>query len=179
MQTVDSVALIDQFAHSGGAVGTVDAPYGLRADGTPRAKPGRRPGQKNGQAAPQVSGVAPVPAPAAPRVRSKAEVKAHEASSAEIARAMFSMFAMGMTGLVGEEWMPESQQEADGVRAALAAYIEAKGEGKVSPEMMLAMVMAGYSLNRFKHENTRGKFSRAWSKISGWIKTGYKTFFTR
>lgn len=151
----------------------VDAPYGVRADGTPRAKPGRKKGQVSAAAAGTVAGSAS----SAPRVRSKSEVKAHEASSQEIARAMFATFALGMSGLVGPEWEPQSQQEADGMRAALAAYIEAKGEGKVSPETMLLMVVAGYSLSRFGHENTRSKFGRVWDKLAGFAKRAYGAFF--
>lgn len=175
---VDSVALLNEITSGNPAVvGTVDAPYGLRADGSARKKPGRRPGQKNGQAAPVSTGA--TVAPAAPRVRSKAEVKAHETASAEVARAVFATSVGAAVSLIGEEWAPGSQQEADGMRAAIAAYIEAKGEGKLSPEAMLALCILGYSAARLEHENTRHKLGMFAGKIWRGLKTAYTALFAR
>lgn len=176
-----SVALLDEITQGAApVVGTIAAPYGLRADGTPRAKPGRRLGQKTGMSAAAVSASSPgTAAAAAPRVRSKAEAKAHEAASTEVARAVFAVSVGTAVSLIGEEWAPSSQQEADGMRAAIAAYIEAKGEGKLSPEAMLALCVLGYSAARLEHENTRRKLGGFVGKLWGWTKTAYKALFTR
>jgi hypothetical protein len=80
-----------------------------------------------------------------------------------------------MRELVGPEWDFTSQDEADGMRIALAAFIEAKGGGEMSPEIALILVTCGYAAPRFQHENTRTKvggfFASAWN--------GFKALFSR
>lgn len=172
---LSSVDLIGAFAQTNNTSGAIDAPYGLRADGSPRRKPGR----PRKTAAPVVSrGAAQEVAPAVsrPKVRSKAEVKAHQVSSAEISRALFAMYCTTMAKLIGDEWMPHSQDEADGMRASIAAYVESKGEGRLSPEVMLAINLGVYSAARLEHENTRNKLGAFFGKMWGWAKTAYKAF---
>lgn len=155
--------------------GDLDAPWGRKADGTPKAKPGRRP--KDAPAADAAPGAPAAPAPR--RARTKLEAKASEVSSQQIARVLFASFATGMSNLVGPEWNPESQEEADGMRAAIAAYVDAKSEGKLSPEMMLALALAGYTVSRLAHENTQSKFGALFGKMWSAAKSGFKAIFAR
>lgn len=147
----------------------------LNRDGTVRKKPGRKPGQKN--AVPNASDTsAPAGAtlsPAAPK--SPQEKKAVRLGCDQTARAILGTTVGAMRELVGPEWDFTSQEEADGMRIALAAFIEAKGGGEMSPEIALILVTCGYAGPRFAHENTRAKvggfFASAWN--------GFKALFSR
>jgi hypothetical protein len=80
-----------------------------------------------------------------------------------------------MIALVGPEWDFQNQAEADGMKAAVSAYIEAKGDGQLTPEAMLLLVVAGYALPRAAHENTRSKLEGFFSGL--W--NGLKSIFRR
>lgn len=146
-------------------------PVILNRDGTVRKKPGRKPGQKS--AAPvQASGdpgEAVTLSPTAPK--SPQEKKAVRLGCDQTARAVLGTVVGAMRELVGPEWDFQSQEEADGMRVAVAAYIEAKGGGEMSPELALVLVTSGYAFPRFAHENTRAKiggfFKSAWNAIKG------------
>jgi len=148
--------------------GTASAPYGYRADGQPRKKPGRP--SKNGTA--QAPHKATIP-------RTKQQDKAVTVSSAELARATFALFARITSAAIGPEWEPQSMEEADGMRAALTAYIESKGDRDIPPGLMLAFVFAGYSASRLEHDNTRRKLFGGMKGFSGMIKNAYKRLFSR
>lgn len=115
----------------------------------------------------------PVVAPA-PTSKTPAERKAQTAASAEVARAVVGTTVGAMIALVGPEWDFESQQESDGVKGAVAAYIDAKGDGKVTPETMLLLVVAGYALPRTAHQNTRDKLGAFFGGLWSSLKTGVK-----
>lgn len=161
---VTLAALVDNgLAHS--------EPVILNKDGTVRKKPGRKPGQKSAPAA-ALSSDDPAPAtlsPAAPK--SAQEKKAVRLGCDQTARAILGTTVGAMRELVGPEWDFQSQEEADGMRIALAAFIEAKGGGEMSPELALLLVTCGYAGPRFAHENTRSKFGAffggAWNAIKG------------
>jgi hypothetical protein len=145
----------------------------LNRDGTVRKKPGRKPGQKNATPA---TGADPEPATLSSATpKTPQEKKAVRLGCDQTARAILGTTVGAMRELVGPEWDFTSQEEADGMRIALAAYIEAKGGGEMSPELALVLVSCGYVGPRFAHENTRTKvggfFRKAWD--------GFKSLFSR
>lgn len=138
----------------------------LNRDGSIRKKPGRKPGQKYGTS--ETTSAPSSEAPAAPK--SPQEKKAVRLGCDQTARAVLNMVVGGMRELVGPEWDFQSQEEADGMRIAVAAYIESKGGGEMSPELALFLVTTGYAAPRFKEPNTREKFGAffgtAWKAIT-------------
>jgi len=148
----------------------------LKLDGTPRKKPGRKPGQKTGAPPPLEFGDSQTAAVSAPQkvAASPAQKRANRAASEQIATQTLHLAIGSMAAFVGPEWQCENQEEADGLKAALTAYIEVKGDGELSPEAMLALVFAGYAMPRFSHPNTREKiggfFGKCWKAITGVFK---------
>lgn len=146
----------------------------LGANGQPKKKPGRKPGQKSAVFTPAPGEVTGATVTTGSGPKSPAERKAQRVASEELARAVLSTAVGTMVTLVGPEWDFQSQAEADGMKAATAAYIEAKGDGQISPEAMLLLVTLGYALPRAAHENTRTKFgaffSGAWNAFKSLFK---------
>lgn len=121
-----------------------------------KRKPGRP--RKNKEMAP-----AQDKEPAQPK--SPAEKKSVRLGCDQTARAILCTVVGGLRELVGPEWDFADQAEADGMRIALGAYLEAKGGGEMSPEIALILMTCGYAGPRFAHENTRSKFSAFFGKI--------------
>jgi hypothetical protein len=140
----------------------------LNKDGTIRKKPGRKPGQKTGMAASEIpNGEGAQTATLSPtKPKTPQEKKSVRLGCDQTARAILGTTVGAMRELVGPEWDFSSQEEADGMRIALAAFIEAKGGGEMSPELALLLVTCGYAGPRFAHENTR-------AKIGGFFKSCY------
>jgi hypothetical protein len=136
----------------------------MSADGvTPRKKPGR----KKGQTASSI-GTSPNVAKAP---KTAAEKKAMAVSSEQIARHLINTTTSSLAAMIGDEWHFQSQEEADGMRSAVTAYIEAKGDAAFTPDSMMAIVLAGYAMPRFGVENTRSKFKRFFGSIAFWRKS--------
>ena len=145
----------------------------LKADGTPKKRPGRP--RKNPTAdvpreTATVQNNAPVQATATPAAK-RAVAKTVKISTHETARAILGLSVGAAVSFIGPEWDFQSQEEADGMKTALAAYLEAKGDGEMSPETALLLVVSGYALSRLKHENTRTKLSRVFGNAWGWVKS--------
>ena len=142
----------------------------LTSTGEFRRKPGRKLGQKNGEKAAPASG-APTP-----KKRTPLEKKSEEMSAEGAAIVLCGFATQTMSKLIGPEWDFQSQQEADAVRGALAAYIRSKGDSfDLPPGVMLTLVLTTYAATRFQHENTRSKFGRFWD----FAKSGFKRIFSR
>lgn len=136
----------------------------LGANGLPKKKPGRKPkAESSGNFSTEKSAEQKAP-------KTALEKKAQKVSSEELARAFLHLTVGGMSVLVGEEWNFENQQEADGMKAAVATYIEAKGDGEMSPEGMLLLVVGAYAVPRMAHENTQSKLGKLWGKITALFK---------
>lgn len=139
----------------------IDQAAPLNRDGSPKRKPGRprKMASADQQALPGIDlGDGPSPAAAAPTpAKSPAAKRAARVSSDELARAVLHLSVGGMSALVGPEWDFQSPEEALGLKSAVSAYIEAKGDGQLTPENMLLLVVASYALPRFKEPNTREK----------------------
>lgn len=122
---------------------------------------------------------APASAPVVAQApRTPAERKAQRVASEELARAVLGTSVGAMVALVGPEWDFQSPDEAAGMKAAVATYIDAKGDGKISPEAMLLLVVAGYALPRTAHPNTRDKlgafFGGLWSSLKNGLQRVFK-----
>ncbi len=146
----------------------------LNRDGTPKRKPGR-PRKMALEDQQNLPGVDPTSPAANPTPKTPAARKSSRISSAELSRAILHLSVGGMAALVGPEWDFNSPEEANGMRSAVGAYIEAKGDGKISPEALLALVVASYAVPRFSHENTRSKLGGFFGKV--W--DGFKSLWKR
>lgn len=171
--TLDSVGLESQIVqgfdpdrHMTGANGEP-----LRTvTGELRRKPGRKPGQKSG-AAPVQPGQTP---DTAKRVKTKLEAKSDQISAEALAGLLCALTTRTLSRVIGPEWEFADEGESAAVQGALAAYIHSKGDKHtISPEMLLALVLASYGAQRIAHENTRSKFGKAWD----FVKSGFKAIF--
>ena len=120
---------------------------------------------------------APIVAAAPATAKTPAERKAQAAASDELARALVGTSVGAMIALVGPEWDFQSPEEAQGVKAAVSTYINAKGDGKITPEAMLLLVVAGYALPRTAHQNTREKLGAFFGGMWSALKTGLGRVF--
>lgn len=147
-------------------------PIATNRDGSVKRKPGRP------RKVAQVGGEIPTinlgdgSAPATPALaKTPAQRRAQRVSSDELARAILNVSVGGMASLVGPEWQFNSPDEAQGMKSAVSAYIEAKGDGNITPESMLLLVVASYAAPRFAEPNTRDKFGAffggAWKAFKG------------
>jgi hypothetical protein len=172
-------APVDAPAPPGVSISDISAPFKLdmgdsaqtvplNRDGTPKRKPGR-PRKDAAQISPALGDTAQTPA--TQPAKSPAAKKANRVAADELARAILNLSVGGMSAMVGPEWQFQSPEEAQGMKAAVAAYIEAKGDGQLSPEALLALVVASYAVPRFAEENTRTKlggfFGKIWDGFKG------------
>ena len=146
----------------------------VNRDGTPKRKPGRprKIKPEDQQELPGISGPvnpAPQTVPKTPAAR-----KANRVASGELARAILNLSVGSLSALVGPEWDFNSPEEAQGMKGAVSAYIEAKGDGQLSPEVLLALVVASYAMPRFAHENTRAKMGGFFSGLRNVVKSIFK-----
>jgi hypothetical protein len=143
----------------------------MNKDGTPRKKRGRKLGGHNATPFPSAT----TQAIAAPKQTLTPAQKAQVKLTAEATAKLMLNSAVGvMVQLVGPEWDFQSQEEADAMKQATAAYIEAKGGVNMSPEVCLLLAVSGYSLGRMQHQNTQAKFSaffgKVWAEFTGLFK---------
>ena len=98
------------------------------------------------------------------------EKQAQKVSAETVAKSFLNLGIGGAVAFIGDEWDFTSKQEADDMVAAVAGYIESKGDANLSPEVMLLLVVGSYSLSRFKHQNTQSKFGAFFGGAFGYIK---------
>jgi hypothetical protein len=164
---------LEQLTGSSDSSGAAPLAPALNKDGTIRKKPGRKPGQKNAPKTGDTQETSDTQAPAAtvsPTAKTPQDRKAVRLGCDQTARAVLGTTVGALRELVGPEWDFSSQEEADGMRIALGAYIEAKGGGSMSPELALLLVTCGYAGPRFAHENTRSKFKSFFSTVLNALK---------
>lgn len=137
-----------------GARGSNSVP--LNRDGTVKRKPGRPSNASRGL-------------PGTP-AKSEPEKRSARISSTEASRAIVNLSNSFLVGALGDEWQFDSQAECDGMREAVAAYVEAKSDGTMSPDALLALVVAGYAAPRVTRPVTRGKIrtflARVWDRLA-------------
>lgn len=175
---INRPAALDSEALAGAIVQDFDpARYMTGADGQPlrtvtgelRRKPGRKPGQKS--AAPIPPGQTP---DTAKRAKTKLEAKSDQISAEALAALLCALGTRTMSRLIGPEWEFTDPAEGEAVQGAIAAYIHSKGDKHtLSPEMLLALVLASYGAQRIAHENTRSKLGKAWD----FVKSGFRAIF--
>lgn len=156
---------------------TAALPLPTNLDGTPKRKRGR-PRKVQGGEPPAINlgdSPAPVATPAPKRVISPNEKKANRLACDEMARQILNTVVGGMKTAVGPEWEFESAEEAQGMKAALSAYIEYKGGGEMTPDAAMALAALSYTAPRFAHKNTREKFGA----FFGSVKRGFLALFGR
>lgn len=135
-------------------------------DGSVKKKPGRKPGQQNATVSRET-----IARPAKTAIQKKADLL-----TAEQTAKMFINMAIGLAvNVIGDEWNFDSQEEADTMKTVVTAYIDAKGNGQLSPETMLAIALVGFSASRMRHENTQAKIGKFFGKL--W--TGAKKLFIK
>lgn len=143
-----------------------EAPYGRKADGTPRAKPGRK---GAGEPSPRLEGVTPAPprppkpAPAPPAVQSPLPI-----NYTELGRTAANIwFNVGQLPF-GEDWAPNTQEgEHEIVAGAFRDYFKAKNVTEIDPTIGLCLVLGGYALKRAAKPTARDKIKGAWL----WLKS--------
>lgn len=156
------------------------AVHAVNPDGTPRKKSdggfamkrGRKPGTVT--SAPGATPAQPRP-DTGPAKSPKAARQSGVITNAMAAKYIFASATTGLAQVLGPEWLPESQEEADGMRGVIKDYFDAHGQVQISPETMLALSVIGYSVPRVQHENTRTKIVRAF----GWVKSVLGALFKR
>lgn len=127
--------------------GDPGAPYGRRADGTPRAKPGAKPGTRQvrhrfNPEAPDLSGVTRTVAP-----------PVDDAKYRELA-AMCVTTCTGACEMLGPElWPPTKEEERKFLIDATAQYFKAKGIPDLPPGWVLLGAICVYVLPRVSSQN--------------------------
>lgn len=144
------------------------APYGRRADGTPRQKPGRK--SASAQTDARLESVTPAP----PRVTRAIPM----AAPAPIAVSV-DYKALGETAatlwfnvpqpLLGEEWGP-NDSEPRLIADAFTRYFKATGVNDIPPGMALVLVLTSYTMARMTKPTIKDRFVMGWKWISSKIK---------
>lgn len=169
--------------NGGGLFPDQDAPYGRKADGTPKGRPGR-PRKDAGQSSsnPQFERLDSVSqASALPPANSAAKPQVNKARSAISTDKVVvaDYVAMGQLGanlwfnagemVFGPDWQPEPGEPAM-VSGAFRNYFQAKEIKVLSPELVLLFTLGTYAMARMGKPTVR-------SKLSGmveWVKSKIK-----
>lgn len=83
---------------------------------------------------------------------------------AQMGSVMASCFFSLCTVIGGPDWQPESSEKL-AMEQAWAGYFEARGIQQLSPELMLAIVIAGYSGKRLMMPTTQSRLKTIWGRI--------------
>jgi hypothetical protein len=84
----------------------------------------------------------------------------------QLAECAFDLTTNTAAVLIGPEWRAETQ-EREAMLIPLENYFRAQEMKDIPPGAVLCFAVAGYAAARFRHSNTRTKFSLAWA----WIKS--------
>ncbi len=156
-----------------------DAPYGRKADGTPKKKVGRPPGVGNREKA--APGVVDTRAAQRDRLRSvtpsKARAKSPDAIAAPalavvnyqaMGQAVASMFFSVGTLAFGTDWQPdESEGEPQAVAGAFRDYFKATNMRDLPPGFALCFVLGVYTLKRAAKPTMKSKLQL----FGAWVKS--------
>lgn len=86
------------------------------------------------------------------------------ANYAQMGTVMAACFFSLCTVIGGPDWQPESSEKT-AMEQAWAGYFEARGIQQLSPELMLAIVIAGYSGKRLMMPTTQSRLKTIWNRI--------------
>lgn len=131
----------------------------LNKDGTYRRKRGRKKGSRNSATDSPAQETSSIPL----------------ISTDEAAKQSANLFINTGVLVFGDEWAPESKEEAGALKNAFKNYYDAKGVPNIPPEYGLAFALGAYSLNRLTKDNTRTKLQRA----GLFLKEKFGRFFRR
>ncbi|MGH8678164.1 MAG: hypothetical protein ACREUQ_07430 [Burkholderiales bacterium] len=149
---------------------TLDYPYGFKADGTPRAKPSGFHYRKAGVEAIDPTSIRPNPNPRkVTQAITPPQVVAvnYDAMGKIAASAWFG----GGTMILGKEWEPNDQTEANAVASAFSDYFKSKGITNIDPGWGLVIVLGSYTATRVHRPTIRQRISGAWQ----WMKRKVQT----
>lgn len=143
-----------------------EAPYGRKADGTPRGKPGRP--KKDDAQRDRLNSVNPAP-PRKPRpTPPPAPMPTNYDGAATIAANAF--FGVGIA-LLGEDWQPDVQaKEHENVRSAFKNYFVSAGISDIPPGIALAMTLGAYAMVRIPRPTVQTRMQKLWSWVKGFKK---------
>lgn len=82
----------------------------------------------------------------------------------------FDMSTGMLSGVISEEWNPESDAERQGMIKAVAAYLRAKGSIEITPGQALLFVSIGYVGKRLNKPKTKEKLTLWFLKLKGMFK---------
>jgi len=148
-----------------------EAPYGRKADGTPRAKPGRKSAgaaqrerlESVTPAPPRVDkprAIAP-PAPVAPPPSIPVDYTGLGRTAANL------WFNVGQIPF-GEDWAPNTEaKEHEIVAGAFRDYFKAKNVSEIDPTVSLCLVLGSYTLARVTKPTIKSRIAGAWV----WLKS--------
>lgn len=150
--------------------GDPEAPYGRKADGTPRAKPGRKSAtaqtdEEGAVRRAKLESVTPAP-PRTPKAPSMAPIVPvdYKALGQVAANLWFNVGQLPF----GPEWAPDiAEGEHEIVAGAFRDYFKAKNVTQIDPTVGLVIVLGGYALKRAARPTIKEKISAGWT----WLKS--------
>jgi hypothetical protein len=121
---------------------------------------------------PAPAGAAPVadPSQASPDAQNAPQAVDYRATAVFVV----TMATGTLAGVIGPEWKPDDKNEEEILINAVEAYMRTKQTPEIPPGMMLALVVAGYSMKRINQPGTRSFLERAKiraGKIALWFKS--------
>lgn len=149
----------------------IEAPYGRKADGTPRAKPGRKGGGDGKRDAQRsrlnsVSQAGPRP-PSPPPINTPAVISADYEQLGKTAATLF--FGCGEM-VFGNDWAPTSADEAHSVAFAFRDYFKAKQIEQIDPTVGLMLILGSYTAVRITKPTVKSRLMGAFS----WLKSNLR-----
>lgn len=150
------------------------APYGLRADGTPAKKRGRKPKSTQDEADKQRARLRSVSAGKGlpqkvqtPEVNPALAVVNYQALGETAANLFFNIGTMAL----GEGWQPDNQGEALAVAGAFRDYFKSQQIKDIPPGLALTLVITSYSLSHAQKPTVKSRLQ----KVGAWFKEKAKS----
>jgi hypothetical protein len=144
-----------------------EAPYGRKADGTPRAKPGRK--SAGAAQRERLESVTPAPprvdrprtiAPPAPVAAPPAIPVDYTGLGRTAANLWFNVGQIPF----GEDWAPNVEaKEHEIVAGAFRDYFKAKNVSEIDPTVGLCLVLGSYTLARVTKPTIKQRIAGAWA----------------
>ncbi len=166
----------EENAGAGDGVSHDDAPYGLKADGTPAKKRGRpakdaaAADEKDKQRA-RLRSVGPgkkVPQKLQAITPEPLAVVNYQAMGDLCANLFFNVGSM----VLGEDWAPEDQGEALAVSAGFRDYCKAQQVKDIPPGFALTLILVGYTAKRVAKPTVKTRLQL----FGAWVKDKVKGF---
>lgn len=151
------------------------APYGRKADGTPKAKPGRKSaseqtGEEERATHARVESVTQAP-PRVKRAPTIAPAPSVAVDYQALGRTAANLwFNVGQIPF-GDDWAPNTAQgEHEIVAGGFRDYFKAKNVTEIDPTVSLCLILGSYALARVNKPTVKERIKGAWL----WVKTKIK-----